>query len=237
MKGRVLLRQGRIAPAVAALDEARGLEPGNALLRVELANALREAGRLDEALREAEAAVRLDGGSPEAHVARGLCLGALGRSGEAEAALRAALAVAPRHPDALFFLAAMALRGGRTAEAIPLLEQVLQVAPGYPQAGELLQRARSLPVSGARIHLRLLRVSERARAEEVLRRARAGEDFAALARELSQDPSAVRGGDLGLVRLADLAPELRRVAAALPPGGVSPLLQSPEGFVLLKRER
>ena len=237
MKGRVLLRQGRIAPAVAALDEARGLEPGNALLRVELANALREAGRLDEALREAEAAVRLDGGSAEAHVARGLCLGALGRGGEAEAALRQALAVAPRHPDALFFLAAMALRGGRTAEAIPLLEQVLQVAPGYPQARELLQRARSLPVPGARIHLRLLRVSEQARAEEVLRRARAGEDFAALAREFSRDASAAGGGDLGLVRVADLAPELRSVAAALPPGGVSPLLRSPGGFVLLKRER
>jgi hypothetical protein len=40
-----------------------------------------------------------------------------------------------------------------------------------------------------------------------------------------------------LVRLAELAPSLRAVASALPPGGVSTLLESPGDFVLLKRDR
>jgi peptidyl-prolyl cis-trans isomerase SurA len=66
---------------------------------------------------------------------------------------------------------------------------------------------------------------------------RAGEDFAAVARDLSQDKSASLGGDIGMVRLSDLAPSLRAVAQALPPGGVSPILESPGDFVLLKRER
>jgi tetratricopeptide (TPR) repeat protein len=235
MKGRVLLGRGAAAAALAVLEEARVIDPGNALLRVDLANALREAGRPQQALAEAEEAVRLEPRSPEAQVARGLCLGQLGR-GEAEAAFRAALAAAPNHPDALFFLAALAVQAGRPAEAVPLLEKVLAVAPGYPQARLLLERARAVPGPRGRIHLRLLRIAERARAEEALRRARAGEDFAALARELSHDVSAARGGDLGLVRVADLAPGLRAAAAALPPGGTSALLETPGGFVLLKRD-
>ena len=47
----------------------------------------------------------------------------------------------------------------------------------------------------------------KAHAEEVLKRARAGEDFAKLAKEFSQDPgSAQKGGDLGWVKRKTLAP-------------------------------
>ena len=239
MKGRLLLRRGRLAPALATLEEARGLDPGNPLLRVDLANGLRDAGRLEESLREADEAVRLDPRSPEAHVARGLCLGALGRTAQAGASFEKALQLAPAQPDALFFLAALTMQAGRTGEAIALLERVLQIAPGYPQARELLARARSgaSRVPAERIHLRLLRVRDRDEAEAALRRARAGEDFAALARTLSEDPSAARGGDLGLVRVSDLAEPLRTAAAALPSGRVSGLLETPQGYVLLKRDR
>jgi choline-sulfatase len=236
IKARVLLGRGATDAALAVLAEARGQDPGNALVRVDLANALREAGRPQEALAEAEEAVRLDARSPEARVARGLCLGQLGRLTEAEGALREALAEAPDQPDALFFLGALALQSGRPGDAVPLLERVLSVAPGYPQARSLLARARAVPDPAGRVHLRLLRVTERARAEEARRRARAGEDFGALARELSQDATSSRGGDLGLVRLSDLAPALRSAAASLPPGGVSGLVETPGGFVLLKRE-
>jgi parvulin-like peptidyl-prolyl isomerase len=82
-----------------------------------------------------------------------------------------------------------------------------------------------------------VRVRDRAKAEDALRRARAGEDFATLARELSEDPSASRGGDLGLVRVADLAELLRTAALPLAPGELSALVETPDGFVLLKRER
>jgi parvulin-like peptidyl-prolyl isomerase len=120
-----------------------------------------------------------------------------------------------------------------------LLERVLQVAPGYPQARELLARARAgaSRAPAERIRLRLLRVRDRDEAEAALRRARAGEDFAVLARTLSEDPSAARGGDLGLVRVSDLAEPLRTAAAALPSGRVSGLIATPQGYVLLKRDR
>jgi arylsulfatase A-like enzyme/tetratricopeptide (TPR) repeat protein len=239
MKGRVLLGRGAATAALAVLEEARGIDPRNALLRVDLANALREAGRPGPALAEAEEAARLDPRSAEAQVARGLCLGALGRAPEAEAAFRRALEAAPGNPDALFFLAVTQLKSGHSGEAAALVERVLRVAPGYPQARELLAAARAgaAPEADGRVHLRLLRVRERARAEEASRRARSGEDFASLARELSEHPSASRGGDLGLVRVEDLAAPLRAAAAALPAGGMSPVLPTGDGFVLLKRER
>jgi choline-sulfatase len=238
MKARLLLRRGQVAPALEVLGQARDLDPANPLLRVDLANALREAGRLPEALAEASEAVRLDPRSPEAHVAQGLCLGALGRTGQARASFESALEIAPSHPDALFFLAALDAQAGRLAEALAPLERLQKVAPGYPGATELLARIRSTPrrPSMGRIHLRLLRLREKREAEEALQRARSGEDFAALARALSVDPSASRGGDLGLVRVADLAEPLRTAAVALDVGGVSGLLQTGEGYVLLKRE-
>jgi len=85
--------------------------------------------------------------------------------------------------------------------------------------------------------LRLIRVHDRRRADMAARRAAAGEDFGALARELSEDASAARGGDLGFVRPADLAEPLRSAAAALAPGAVSAPLATADGYVLLKRER
>jgi len=145
----------------------------------------------------------------------------------------------PGDPDALFFLAAIELRAGRAQAAIPLLQQLLKRAPGYPQGKETLELARrqTAPPHAGSAHLRLLRVKDRAQAEAAARRAAAGEDFAALARSLSNDPSSVRGGDLGIVVLAELAEPLRTAAAGLGPGQLSPVLETPVGYIVLKRER
>jgi peptidyl-prolyl cis-trans isomerase D len=49
----------------------------------------------------------------------------------------------------------------------------------------------------------------------------AGADFAAVARRASEDPSAARGGDLGLLTLADLAEEVRTALEGLEVGALS----------------
>lgn len=73
-----------------------------------------------------------------------------------------------------------------------------------------------------------------AKAERALGRARAGEDFAALARELSDSPDRVNGGQFGL-RPADRYPPLFVEATqALPVGGISALVRSGAGFHVLK---
>jgi peptidyl-prolyl cis-trans isomerase SurA len=77
--------------------------------------------------------------------------------------------------------------------------------------------------------------SSRSKAQRVLERARAGEDFARLAREFSDSPgAAASGGQVGL-RSADRYPPLFvQATQALPEGGVSELVRSGAGFHVIK---
>ena len=68
----------------------------------------------------------------------------------------------------------------------------------------------------------------------VLKKARAGEDFEALAREYSEGPSASSGGDLGFFKKADMVKEFSSAAFALNKEEISPLVLSPFGFHIIK---
>lgn len=72
----------------------------------------------------------------------------------------------------------------------------------------------------------------RERVAEVIRRARAGEDFARLAREVSEDPgSAKAGGDLGWISAGETVPEFERALFGLRKGELTPEpVRTPFGF-------
>ena len=76
----------------------------------------------------------------------------------------------------------------------------------------------------------------RAKVAEVIKRAKAGEDFGQLAREISEDPgSKQNGGDLGLVRKGEMVPQFEQAAFALKAGEISSEpVRTPFGFHAIK---
>jgi len=75
---------------------------------------------------------------------------------------------------------------------------------------------------------------QKKKGDEILERLKKGEDFAELARKFSQDPSATQGGDLGMFVLEEIEPALQKVISALKPGEFSSVIQSPNGWQIVK---
>ena len=75
-----------------------------------------------------------------------------------------------------------------------------------------------------------------AKAQEVLRRIRNGEDFSMLAGEFSDDVSREFGGDLGYVNRSNLLNEIAEAASGLKPGEVSKPFWGPKGLHIIKLE-
>jgi peptidyl-prolyl cis-trans isomerase C len=75
----------------------------------------------------------------------------------------------------------------------------------------------------------------RAKAEQVLKDVKAGQDFAALAKQHSADPgSAANGGDLGFFQQGQMVGPFNDAAFTLAPGTTSDLVETDFGFHIIK---
>jgi tetratricopeptide (TPR) repeat protein len=88
--------------------------------------------------------------------------------------------------------------------------------------------------SSAKVNLQAIVMDSDDKAQQVLARLKKGEDFSAVAKEVSIDPYASEGGFLGNVDPATLRPELREALEGLRPGQISAIVKVSTGFVILK---
>jgi len=89
-------------------------------------------------------------------------------------------------------------------------------------------------VSEERIHLSQIVLQDKDQAQAALRRLKDGEDFAALAEEISAGPEAQKGGDMGFFSRGVLPETFDNVIFTLQPGKISDVIETPYGYHIFK---
>ncbi len=80
-----------------------------------------------------------------------------------------------------------------------------------------------------------VKATAKAEAEEILKKVKAGGDFAALAKENSDCPSSQKGGDLGEFSKGQMVPAFEKAASALKDGEVSGVVETRFGYHIIKK--
>lgn len=101
--------------------------------------------------------------------------------------------------------------------------------PESRQARHILLKAD--PADAEEIHRQQRRI-----AEEVLEKARNGEDFVTLARDYSEGPAAVDGGDLGFFSRGQMVKPFDDAVFAMQAGEISDIVQTDFGYHIIKLE-
>jgi parvulin-like peptidyl-prolyl isomerase len=113
---------------------------------------------------------------------------------------------------------------------------VAEVLQSDPQSLERV-KARHILIRSSEEDSEEEKTDAKTRIGAIADRLKAGEDFAEVAQQESEDPgSAVRGGDLGEFARGDMVPPFEEAAFSLEPGTISEIVQSQFGYHLIKSE-
>lgn len=78
-------------------------------------------------------------------------------------------------------------------------------------------------------------VKDKSLAEDIAKRAKGGESFAALAKKYSTCPSKSKGGDLGWFKSGQMVPAFERATMKLPNGRISDPVRTQFGYHIIKK--
>jgi peptidyl-prolyl cis-trans isomerase C len=113
------------------------------------------------------------------------------------------------------------------------LDAYYQANPDQFKAPEKIRASHILiPVNSSMTDAQ--KAEARAQADGILKRVRAGEDFATLAKQYSKDSSAQSGGDLNYFERGRMLPPFEQAAFALKTGDVSNVVETQYGFHIIK---
>lgn len=141
--GAVFKQMGRNPDALAPMQKAAALSPGDANLHSNLAALLQDLGRFGDAEASCKRALMLRPNFAEAHFNLGNILSELQRPDEAEASYRRALQINPDFAAAHSNLGSLLNKLGRQHEAEASCRRALQIMPNFAEAycnlGHILQ--------------------------------------------------------------------------------------------------
>jgi tetratricopeptide (TPR) repeat protein len=130
----------------------------------------------------------------------------------------------------------MVLSSPRGMLRLSNLRRVPRLVPAILLAGIAIlsspSRAQDNPP--VQLNLQVIVVDSPDKAHLILERLHKGEDFAAIAKKESIDPSAAEGGYLGQIDLSTLRPELREALKGIQPARLTEVIAVPSGYVILK---
>ncbi len=107
---------------------------------------------------------------------------------------------------------------------------IIEVTEKDPDSNNVTVRHILVQIEGSDDDLQAVFARANAVREEIM----TGAPFDSLALQLSVDPSANKGGDLGWLRVQDLPEFFREVLNAMSPGDVSQVMREPTGFRIVK---
>jgi parvulin-like peptidyl-prolyl isomerase len=86
------------------------------------------------------------------------------------------------------------------------------------------------------IKLRIITSTDEKKAQDILAKIKAGEDFGDVAYKMSEDPYRVKGGDLGYMHKGMMIPEIEEAASKLKVGEVSDIIKVENAWFIIKLE-
>ena len=116
-----------------------------------------------------------------------------------------------------------------------LLSKVAKDASSETEIKKIYDEAAKAQKPEQEVHARHILVPTEDEAQAALKRVKAGEDFAKVAKELSKDPGS-EGGDLGWFTKDRMVPEFAEAAFKLEPGQISEPVKSQFGWHVIKLE-